>query len=583
MKRFVYRNRLLAVTAAVLAALAAALLAGACPSETESRTVPVEVTLSRIEITSAPNKVLYEIGERLNLDGLAVTAVYHNNTRKEIPAGSVTTGGFNSEKSGVVTVTVSYTDPGGTGTATFDVLVGLTPVSIVILKPPLSTGVRTGFQPDLNGLEVEVRFAELPDPVKLSHGSVSVIGFDPNTEGEQTVTVGVGTARAEFKLYVARTVKTNLKGRRIIHTSWSEQGVDPRVHIGYELENGVPFFDHFVQLYGLRLAERDCANEANPQTCNKTGVHWCVMDMIYNRMYRDYEITVKPVRERGIKYLIGIVPDGIAVGNLYRWPMSVDAEYAWEALTGDAKYPYDVDTVDKLLDELQEIYNATPFDGVAYDEEYASGIRSGTVRGVVKTLSGYPDTSVYPGMSTGAAWVRGGENLIRFGHEVNEKIAGPGRKLIQESYEIRYGGTMPRTYTYTDERTGKTVTLNRDDIIDYSYEAFYGNWQKDSGNPDYPRSRYGPVSIDMGFDSGSPKPSPGRSAGSGIIPRMEDHLRGNYGVVMYYHLTSKKYIQLSRPSNYYGSDGAPAETYLSEIGRILHGMEVRYIGDDWNY
>jgi hypothetical protein len=502
--------------------------------------------------------------------------------------GDVRIEGFSSNSKGMKIVYVSH----GEFTAVFSVLVGMTPKSITINRMPKNDGVRTGGKINLDGLEATVVFSD-DTSQKFEGDNLTAKGFNSSIEGRQTVTVGFGDVTASFEVFVSRTAKANLNGYRVVHTSWAEQGVDPRIHMGYVLEDGTLFFDNVVQLYGLRFAERDCADrDDSPQHCNKRGIHWCVMQMIWERMYRDYDITVKPVRDRGIKYLIGIVPEGLAVGQMYRWPMGVDPRYDWKAMTGE-DYPYGRETVDKLLDDLVEIYNAGPFDGVGYDEEYASGIRTGNVGGENKTLSGYPETTVYPGVPTAAAWTRGGENLLRFGHELNEKILGPGKRLIQETYEIRYGANVPRTYTYTDDRTwgstpGQQVTLEREKIIDHSYYAFYGGWQQDSANPGFPRGKYGPCSVDAGFDEKSPLPPPARANGSGIIPRMESHLRGNYGVVMYYCLTSKQYLTNRQkagkmPWNYFGADGDPAETYLSDIGRYLHGQPVYYVGEDYNY
>jgi hypothetical protein len=361
------------------------------------------------------------------------------------------------------------------------------------------------------------------------------------------------------------TVKLNRKGQRVVQTTWMEQGVDPRVTMGYLLEDDTPFFDHFVQLYGLRLRDNNCAADTDsPATCRKTGVHWCCMDLIYNRMFRDYETHVKPVRDRGLKYLVSLVPEGVAVGMLYRWPM--EKWYPWKEITGQDVYPYGPETVAKLITELKEIDARTPFDGIAYDEEYG-GEHGG--------YPAYPEAAKYPKMSTNdtsEAWRIGGENIIRFAHEVNQAF---GRKLIQETYEIRYAGKVPVSYTYDDG-----AVIYRNDVIDYSYEAYYGSWQPESGNVNFPRRRYGPGSIDLGFDPNTPQPPPGFSAGSGITGRMQDHLEGNYGVVMYYHQVSREYYLKNRP-NYFGPNDAPLETYLSEISRILYGQKTKYVGRDY--
>ena len=66
---------------------------------------PVTTTLERIEVTT-PNKTEYQIGDKLNTDGLTVTAYYSDGSSKLVTDYVVT--GFDSSKAGQVTVTVEY-------------------------------------------------------------------------------------------------------------------------------------------------------------------------------------------------------------------------------------------------------------------------------------------------------------------------------------------------------------------------------------------------------------------------------------------------------------------------------------------
>jgi len=56
-----------------------------------------------------------------------------------------------------------------------------------------------------------------------------------------------------------------------------------------------------------------------------------------------------------------------------------------------------------------------------------------------------------------------------------------------------------------------------------------------------PRHRYGPASLDLGFNPINPKPPINEGGGSGILPRMREHFAGNFGVVMFYCMTSRAY------------------------------------------
>jgi hypothetical protein len=432
------------------------------------------------------------------------------------------------------------------------------------------------------------------------------------------------------------TVKINKNGQRVVMTSWSEQGVDSRVAMGYELEDGTLFYDNVVQLYGIRPTDRDCSKDDKKDYCNRAGFHLCFDSLIYNRNYRRYNETIKPVREKGIKYLINFCPGPVPIGIFYRWPMGeaavkADGEYKWETIVGGA-YPYRKEAVDNILDHLKEIYDATPFDGLAFDEEYGSGFATGIIKGVSTKLSGYPETSMYPGINTSAGWRIEGENLLRFAHECNVKIFGKdydrfdsskiemikdwvvedeetgeeipelskkysfteedkrameqgAKRLIWEAYEIRAGGIIPESYTYPDDPSDPSynedfagMTIYRDELIDCTYNSNYGG-QGNTGLPNWPRNRYGSTSVDLGFNPVKPKPGPKSDGGSGIIPRMEEIERRNYGVVMFYHIVPMSYVWDRHGDEYYGPNKTPLEDYLSDISKILFdGQMVRYIG-----
>jgi len=54
-----------------------------------------------------PKKTRYDVGEKLDLDGLKITAVYANNKIEEVTKGYTVTG-YNKNKAGIQTVTISY-------------------------------------------------------------------------------------------------------------------------------------------------------------------------------------------------------------------------------------------------------------------------------------------------------------------------------------------------------------------------------------------------------------------------------------------------------------------------------------------
>lgn len=83
---------------------------------------PVPAALDRLQVT-APLKTEYEIGEKLDLTGMTVTAVYSDGSEKILEAADYIVSGFTSEKPGEIMVTVSYTEGDVTQKAEFTVTV----------------------------------------------------------------------------------------------------------------------------------------------------------------------------------------------------------------------------------------------------------------------------------------------------------------------------------------------------------------------------------------------------------------------------------------------------------------------------
>lgn len=92
--------------------------------------VTAAAMLERIEVTP-PAKKEYAVGESLDLSGMAVKAYYSDTSSKALENKDVTVTGFQSEKAGDVTVTVSYQENGVTKTASFKVTIKAKPVPVV--------------------------------------------------------------------------------------------------------------------------------------------------------------------------------------------------------------------------------------------------------------------------------------------------------------------------------------------------------------------------------------------------------------------------------------------------------------------
>jgi hypothetical protein len=242
--------------------------------------------------------------------------------------------------------------------------------------------------------------------------------------------------------------------------------------------------------------------------------------------------------------------------------------------------------VAKLIEQIKEIYAICPFDGLAYDEEYASN-KDGKGRG-----DPYPSSTAEKRIA--------GENMLRFAWEVEQAIQplhkdadGKEKEWLNSVYEIRTATAIPASATFIP--TGKTepVTVYRDGIgendpegrppadpvFDHFYESMYGNWQAASANG-VPKSHFGPASIAVSDKAGGPRPPPGRE-GPGVVQYMEDHARLNYGVVMYYGLQSRTGIRQQFP-DHFGPNNPYPETYFSQIATALYGHKVVYLGRDYH-
>lgn len=92
---------------------------------TNEGVAPVEMTPDEPEVilneitVKAPDKIEYKQGEDLDLTGMEVTAHYSDGKEEVLPEGSYTVAGYDANKVGKQTITVTYKDQ----TATFDVTV----------------------------------------------------------------------------------------------------------------------------------------------------------------------------------------------------------------------------------------------------------------------------------------------------------------------------------------------------------------------------------------------------------------------------------------------------------------------------
>jgi len=377
-----------------------------------------------------------------------------------------------------------------------------------------------------------------------------------------------------------QTAKVNVKGRPVINTVWCEgYWQDPRCAMGYTItggdNDGKLYFDHFVQLYGGRLYNWDCAlgTDANGEKtdCKKTGLH-LHLDGYCKQILEDHYTYIKPIQDAGMKFLMGLVPagGGVAHGTLYSWPMeNIGTGNKWaEIYPDDPVYPFGPEAVKRLIDDIKEVFELYQIDGIGFDDEYAS--RSGyTGKGLGNP---YPDGSVYgtSTQETNDCWTEGGKNMFRFMRDLHEAIPG----IILEDYEIRYGQHIPKTWT---DENGQVLKI--EDYLSACYPANYGSWVSNPGSGNeaghMPRSMFGPMPMDLGYSSTASNPK-----GSAVGGFMDDHLAGNYGVIMYYALYDHDGYG---EKGYFGDGRNKPEEFFSIISKKLFGANssVVYLGDNY--
>jgi len=176
---------------------------------------PAPVVLTDLAINTTSAKLVYTVGEALDLSGVIVTGTYSNGTQKEetITTGNVT--GFDSSvavTSQVLTITVgnkSVTYTVEIKPASTTVLTG-----IAITNPATKLSYFVGDTLDISGLQVTGTYSDNTTKVE-SITEANVSGFNSTTSAAITLTITVGghTAtylveiKAAFDLFVDKAVE----------------------------------------------------------------------------------------------------------------------------------------------------------------------------------------------------------------------------------------------------------------------------------------------------------------------------------------------------------------------------------------
>ncbi len=152
--------------------------------------------LTGIFIETLPNKLNFELREKLDTTGLVVKGTYTDNSSKEIT--DYTVSGYNALKSGSQTITVTY----GDYTATFTVSVGAvkTLSAVSVAQAPAKTEYYIGDALSTAGLQLTLTYSDNSTTTVSSGFTTS--GFDSASAGTKTITVSYEGISTTFTVKV---------------------------------------------------------------------------------------------------------------------------------------------------------------------------------------------------------------------------------------------------------------------------------------------------------------------------------------------------------------------------------------------
>ena len=188
----------------------------------------VAVEYTSLKIKRYPNKLVYTIGEPLDLTGGILQKNYNNETMQTaaMTDSSVQVSGYNSANAGIQTITLTKD---GKSTS-FEVVVNKSsPIeenlilnSISIYKKPTKISYNIGESLDLTNGYILVNYSKTgettslasSDVVEMSQKDITITGFSSTTEGEKNVTVSYKGKSATFTVAVSG-IKPELKEIKI--------------------------------------------------------------------------------------------------------------------------------------------------------------------------------------------------------------------------------------------------------------------------------------------------------------------------------------------------------------------------------
>lgn len=156
--------------------------------------------VSKIRLEKLPDKTEYFTGEKFISAGLQVFADYTNGDRWDVTNEAVLSG-FDPEKAGMQTITVTYSDGKKSVNATFNVLVTqLGIISLEVRQMPTRTTYYEGEELQLDGIRVALIYNDGKEVEVSDLNQISFDGYDPRHLGDQNVSVICQGASSTIKI-----------------------------------------------------------------------------------------------------------------------------------------------------------------------------------------------------------------------------------------------------------------------------------------------------------------------------------------------------------------------------------------------
>ena len=169
---------------------------------TKSDSAPV--TLSKIEVTTAPSKTVYTAGDSFSKAGMVVKATYSDGSSKVVTSYTYSPTG--ALAAGVSQITISYEEGGVQKTTTTPITVNAAPVpvldSIEVTAQPTKTAYTVGDTFDPAGLEVTAHYTNGGADKVLTSGEYTLSAPDMNTPGTKSIVVTYQGKTASFDITV---------------------------------------------------------------------------------------------------------------------------------------------------------------------------------------------------------------------------------------------------------------------------------------------------------------------------------------------------------------------------------------------